>query len=336
LRAAAACLLIMGAGALFGSTSAAQESDRPVISGDPIVGNVLTATRGTTSASVDATAQALYRWQGCDPDLADCSDSLIHADPNWVDLTANSHTGDTYTVAPTDAGHFIRVLVHDNNVGDKWVTSAPVGPVPEPPAPPAAAAQEQQQTIEPEHGISLLVEPTGGSVLIKLPGQRSFSPLQGLEEIPVNSVLDTRGGKVRVTAATGSLGDTTEDNSVEFYDGLIRIQQAAGTNALATAKLVQKLRCAKDRGAGASKASGPAATISAKRSRRVWGSGSGNYGTRGSGGTGSVRGTTWLTKDTCKGTFFRVTEGIGISVLDFDLDKNFQLGPGQSHFARNR
>jgi hypothetical protein len=336
LTAAAACLLIVGAGALFGSTSAAQESDRPVITGDPIVGSVLTATRGTTSASLDETAQALYRWQGCDPDVADCSDSLVHADPNWVDLTANSHLGDTYTVAPTDAGHFIRVLVHDNNVGDKWVTSAPVGPVPKPPVPPAPPATAAQQTIEPEHGISLLVEPTGGSVLIKLPGQRGFSPLQGLEKIPVNSVLDTRGGKVRVTAATGNLGDTTEDKSVEFYDGLIRIQQAAGTNALATAKLIQKLKCRKGKDAKASKAGGPVATTSRQRTRRVWGSGSGNYGTRGSGGTGSVRGTTWLTKDTCTGTFFKVTEGIGISVLDLDLGKTFELGPGQSHFARNR
>ena len=328
LTAAAACLLIVGGAALFGSTSAAQVSDRPTISGDPVVGNVLTVSPSTTG-------QAIYQWQGCNPDLADCSDSLNQVDPNWTDLTSQSHDGTSYTIPASAAGLFIRVVVHDNNRGDKWTTSAPVGPVPKPPAPPATATQGQQ-TIEPEHGISLLVEPTGGIVLIKLPGQSGFSPLTGLEKIPVGSVLDTRGGKARVTAATGNLGDTTEDKSVEFYEGLIRLQQAADTNAPTTAKLVQKLKCRKTNGSKASKASGPVATTSKGRSRRVWGSGSGNYGSQGSGGTGSVRGTTWLTKDNCKGTLFKVTEGIGISVLDFDLGKTFELGPGQSHFARNR
>jgi len=144
---------------------------------------------------------------------------------------------------------------------------------------------------------------------------------------------------VKVTAATGDLGNTTADNSVFFYDGLVKIKQGTALNAPAIAKLVQKLRCKKRKGGGAKagKAGEPVATISRKRRRRrVWGSGSGNYSTSGRGGTGSVRGTTWLTKDTCRGTFFKVTEGIGISVLDIDLGKQVELGPGQSYFARNR
>ena len=335
LPAAAACLLIIGAGALFGSTSAAQTSSRPTISGTPVVGNVLTS-------SISSAGQALYQWQACDPAVANCSDSLNFADPNWFDITGQSHTGTTYTVAPSDAGHFIRVLVHDNQLGDQWTTSAPVGPVPVPPAPPATVAQ--QGTIEPEHGISLLVEETGGSVLVKLPGQNGYGPFNGLQKFPVGSVLDTRGGKARVTAATGNLGDTTEDNSVEFFEGLIKLKQSALTNSPMNAKLIQKLSCGKGGGksASAGKASGPVATTAAKRRRRVWGSGSGSYSTSGSGGTGSVRGTLWLTKDTCEGTFFKVpaaqpTPGPhGITVHDKDLNKNVNLGPGQSYFARNR
>ena len=326
---AAACLLIVGAAAIFGSTSAAQVSDRPIISGDPLVGNVLTV-------SESATGQALYQWQGCNPDVASCADSPNHVDPNWTDLTSQSHDLTSFTIPESVAGYFIRVVVHDNNRGDKWATTAPVGPVPVPPPPAAApAVTAQGETVEPEHGISLLVQPTGGTVLIKLPGAGGFGPLHGLQKIPVNSVLDTRGGKVRVTAATGNLGDTTEDESVEFYAGLIRLEQGGETNAPTIARLVQKLRCGKTKGAKAS-AGGPQAVSSASGSRRAWGSGHGSYGSRGSGGTGSVRGTTWLTKDTCKGTFFKVTEGIGISVFDFDLGKTLQLGPGQSYFAKNR
>jgi hypothetical protein len=183
------------------------------------------------------------------------------------------------------------------------------------------------------------VEPVEGSVKIKQPGQQGYSPLGGLAEIPVNSVIDTRGGKVELTAATGTLGETNSDQSVQFFQGLFRIKQAAAQNAVAIAKLVQKLRCPKRKGgqAKASKSSGPVATTARKRRRRrVWGSGTGSYGTAGSGGTGSVRGTTWLTKDTCKGTLFKVTEGIGITVFDKDLKKSIPLGPGQQYFARNR
>jgi hypothetical protein len=294
---------------------------RPVISGDPIVGHVLISSPSPTS-------QALYQWQSCDPAVANCSDSLEHNDSDWTDLTDQSHTGLAYTIQASDFGHFIRALIHDNNLGDQWATSVPVGPVTYGNAPP----------IAPEHGISFLVKPTGGSVKVKKPGQADFTSLEGLKKIPVESVIDTREGTVQVTAATGNLGDTTEDQSVHFWDGLIRVRQGAAHNAAANAKLVEKLNCPKSTAAAAKaqKSGGPVATTSRRRHKRVWGSGSGNYSTSGSGGTGSVRGTTWLTKDTCRGTFFKVIDGIGISVFDFDLNQQFELGPGQSYFARNR
>jgi len=114
------------------TVASGQSPSRPTISGDPIVGHTLTSSLGPTGLT-------LYLWEGCDPAVADCSDSLEHNDPNWTDLAGPSHTGRTYTVADTDFGHFIRVLIHDNNLGNQWVTSMPVGPVtrdPEPPPPP--------------------------------------------------------------------------------------------------------------------------------------------------------------------------------------------------------
>ena len=326
---ATASLVAVGAGALaVGSASVAQVGDRPVISGDPVVGQTLTSSAGTTTT-------ALYKWQGCVPAVNDCSDSTNHNDPDWSDLTSPSHTGQTYLVTASDVGRFIRVLVKDNNVGSQWRTSAPVGPVPNPPAPPGGPPP----SLAPDHGISVLVEPAGGNVKFKQPGQKGFSPLDGLAEIPVGSLIDTRGGKVKLTAATGNLGETTTDQSVEFYQGLFRIKQAAAQNATAIAKLVQKLRCKKSKGkskAGKSSGGPVASTARKRRRRRVWGSGSGSYGTAGSGGTGSVRGTTWLTKDNCKGTLFKVTEGIGITVFDKKKKKTIQLGPGQKYFAKNR
>ena len=193
-------------------------------------------------------------------------------------------------------------------------------------------------TYEPRHGISVLAQRAQGSIRVKTPGKRGFKNLKKVESIPVNSVVDTRGGRVEVTAATGNFGDTNPDNSVAFYDGVIRLKQARSQNARANANLVGKLNCPRGTagGAKAQKSSGPIATTSRRRRRRVWGSGSGNYSTSGQGGTGSVRGTTWLTRDTCHGTFFKVTNGIGIDVFDFDLNRHVELGPGQSYFARIR
>ena len=191
-------------------------------------------------------------------------------------------------------------------------------------------------TYEPRHGISVLVERTAGKVKVKAPGKK-FTNFKKVESVRVNSLVDTRGGRVEVTAATGNYGETTPDNSVAFYDGLIRLKQSRAHNSRATAKLAGKLQCPRQAGqAKAAESSGPVATTSRKRRRGVWGSGSGNYATSGRGGTGSVRGTTWLTRDTCRGTFFKVKDGIGITVFDSDLRQRFNLGPGQSYFARNR
>jgi hypothetical protein len=292
---------------------------RPSIIGSPVVGTVLTA-------NPPADFNGLSQWQSCDPSIANCSDSADHNDPNWTDLPGptNLHENQTYAVVSTDLGHFIRVLLHDNSLGQKWETSAPIGPV--------------VGGIAPEHGLNVLARPVAGTVPVKRPGQDGFQPLgKGVSKVPVNSLIDTRGSRINIIAATGNLGDKTADRSVDYYDGLFRIVQSGAANSAAVAVLAQKLGCGSGKGKQAKASSrGPVAVTARKRRRRLWGSGSGSYATSGGGGTGSVRGTTWLTRDTCKGTLFRVAEGLGITVFDKGLKKKVELGPGQSYFARNR
>jgi hypothetical protein len=172
-----------------------------------------------------------------------------------------------------------------------------------------------------------------GTVEFKPPGQAGFIPLTGTTTIPIGSLIDTRGSEIQIVAAVGPYASESEDKAVNFGGGLFRILQSADPNSPAIAKLVQKLACGK--GAGKAKASGggPVAQTAAKRRRRLWGNGSGNYGTSGRGGTGSVVGTTWLTQDTCKGTLFYVADGLGINVLDFSSKKTIPLGPGQKYFS---
>jgi hypothetical protein len=320
LVAGATSALVSGPAAGKPQPSPSASLDRPVISGSALVGYTLTSSEVPTSFG-------LYKWQSCNPSTSDCSDSLAHNDPNWTDLTGESHTGLTYVPTAGDVGNYVRVLVHDNDLGDKWATSVPVGPVAWPYAPPPPA---------PEHGVSVLAK--GNGVKVKKPGQNGYTPLDNLTKLPVDTVFDARGGTVNITAAVGAYGNTTPDQSVDFYGGIFRIKQDPDTDSPAVAKLVEKLSCGKAKGpkASASSGGGPVAVAAGKRKRRVWGSGHGGYGTAGSGGTGSVLGTTWLTQDTCRGTFFKVIEGLGINVFDFDLNETVTLGPGQSYFAKNR
>ena len=309
-RPAAAAVTLLAVAAIavaVASISSARVGPRPTITGTPLVGETLVSSESS-----------LYRWQRCDPAVGTCVDAATN-DSNWSDIAGARAR--TYAVAPADLGFFIRVLTKGTNLGEQWAASTPVGPV----------------TGEPPlHGVRVLVEPVEGNVKVKEPGQNAFGVLTELSLIPVGSTIDTRGSRVRLTAATGGLGSEAPDHPVDFYAGLFKISQKPGVNAPAKAKLAGKLACGKKKGGKKAKASagGPVADMARKRRRRrVWGSGSGSYSTSGSGGTGSVRGTTWLTKDTCKGTKFKVTEGLGITVFDFKKKKKIKLGPGDKYFA---
>jgi hypothetical protein len=307
----------------FGLASAsARVGDRPTISGDPVVGETLTSS--------DAGNSGVYRWQRCDPATANCEDGGAN-DPDWTDiLGASGNNVKTYTLVDADSGHFIRVLAKGTSLGEKFVSSEPFGPVTGGAPPPTQPLPPLKP--EPQHGINVIGSPANGTVEFKPPGQTGFSPVGDLTTIPVNSLIDTRGSEIQLTAALGPYASDTEDKPINFGGGLFRILQSGDVNSPAVAKLVQKLACGKGAGEAKASAGGPVAQEARRRRRRLWGSGSGNYGTSGRGGTGSVVGTTWLTQDTCKGTLFYVADGIGINVFDFSAKKTFPLGPGQKKF----
>ena len=71
------------------------------------------------------------------------------------------------------------------------------------------------------------------------------------------------------------------------------------------------------------------------RSRRLWGSGKGRYRTRGRNSSATVRGTIWLSKDTCETTTTTVKQGV-VVVRDFAKHKNVKVRAGQRYVARAR
>ena len=305
------------------SASSARTGEAPVITGDPVVGNTLTSSSAGDSG--------VYRWQRCDPATADCSAGEAN-DPDWVDIVDAGGGGvQTYTIPAADLGFHLRVLAKGTSLGEQFVASDPVGPVVAGPEPPAAATQE----IVPQHGIQLIGDTTGGSVRFKPPGQTGYNPVTSETLIPVNSIIDARKGRVSLTAATGDFGNTTPDQSFEYYQGIFKILQPAAADSVAVAKVVGKRRCG--RSAKSAQSSGALAQTAARRRGRLWGSGRGRYGTRGRGGTGSVVGTTYVTVEKCGGTYFKVPrqegEGHGIIVIAKGKKKPVFLEEGESYLA---
>jgi hypothetical protein len=298
------------------AASEARVGDRPTISGTPEIGQTL------TSSSAGDTG--VYQWESCDPAIATCVDAPAN-DSNWVHIA----NGQTYTVAVSDAGHYLRVIAKGTSLGETFVASVPVGPVP---LPPSIQVQAAQAGLEPNHGSDFLIIGDGiNPVWIKVPGSNTFVPVQSLREVPFGSTVKAQG----VATILSERGDGT-DETAQFWGGTFKALQNSDADSYFVAKLRNKLHCGKgNKGQTASKASASDPIATAAGTRRLWGSGHGKFRSRGRGGAATVRGTTWWSKDVCNGTYFGVTEGIGVDVKDKGHKGLIFLQPGDKYFAEN-
>ena len=198
----------------------------------------------------------------------------------------------------------------------------PAPPPPPPPAPPQQAILGQTVVPEPVQGKTVTVGVVSGKIRIRRRGSSSFEELDGIEGLPVGSTVDATQGRMRLTTATGVAGAT---QTADFYKGEFQVLQSKGS---ATTEL--KL-------AGDSLAScgSRRARSSAKRKpvRRLFGDGKGSFRTRGRHAAATIRGTKWLTQDTCKGTLVRVSRGT-VRVRDFTRRRTVTVRQGKSYLAR--
>ena len=133
--------------------------------------------------------------------------------------------------------------------------------------------------------------------------------------------VDARKGRVRLTSLSSASGTP---QTAEFYDGIFRVKQVGSFTELT---LVEKLAPCSRRAS--------AAQSRKPKSRRLWGDGKGKFRTRGKYAAATVRGTRWLTQDTCAGTLIRVTQG-SVSVRDFRARKTIIVRKGKRYLARAR
>jgi len=193
-------------------------------------------------------------------------------------------------------------------------------------APPSVAAPE------PVLGRSTVVAPLQGTVKVKPPGSRGFATLAAGETVPVGTLVDTRRGTVTLTSSLGA--GTTQ--SGEFDGALFEVRQApAGrgmTDIVLRGGTFRDCPRTASRGAGARAA---AVHRGKPPTRRLWARDKGGrFRTHGRNSVASVRGTSWVTTDTCAGTRTRVTEG-AVAVRDRRRGKTVLVRAGHSYLARS-
>ena len=194
------------------------------------------------------------------------------------------------------------------------------------PAPPAGPGPSPTPTPTPlptpVAGKTVNVAPKSGKVLVRRPGSSRYVTLTQAAQIPVGTSVDTRAGRITITAAQGK-GKTA---SADFYDGLFKLTQTKGSKPVTTLALTEKLSCPRGKSASA-------AAKKKKKSRKLWGDGSGSFRTRGQYSAATVRGTKWLVQDNCTSTLTRVSRG-AVTVRDLVKHKTVIVRAGKRYTAR--
>jgi hypothetical protein len=232
----------------------------------------------------------------------------------------------------------------DNEVGVQWdrtlgpsgvttiATRWTLGPPPPPPQS-ATPTPTPVPTVTPTPAVTTLPPPVAGKsvnlklargkVLYKVPGTNKFLPLTADVQVPVGTTLDTVNGRVTLTSASDLKGGT---NHAWFYEGVFKVGQTK------SAKPITELALAGDK-PSCKKAKSSASAAAKKKTRRLWGDGSGQFRTRGQFSSATVRGTKWVVQDQCNGTLTRVVRG-AVTVRDFSKRKTVIVRAGKQYLAR--
>lgn len=171
-------------------------------------------------------------------------------------------------------------------------------PTPSPTPAPTPAPGGPTAVAQPVQGETLVVRSDYGAVRYRVPGAATFQNAAGALSLPAGTIVDTTAGGIVLAS---QVGDRVQQG--RFSGGEFRIRQVT-RSGLTQVVLTEALDCP------SSATAARAAARKGKKRRHVWGQDSGGkYETHGRDSVAAVRGTKWLTTDTCAGTVIKVFEG---------------------------
>jgi hypothetical protein len=214
-----------------------------------------------------------------------------------------------------------------------YVPAAPPDNTPPPSTPPPVTPGAQLGSLPaPVEGHNVNLATVSGTVLVKVPGSKSFISLaQTGQQVPVGSDVDVTQGRLTMVAAAAPMGPATKTS--DFYGGVFRVGQPASGKGRVDLTLDGPLAtCTHFSGARAAKAKPP----KKPKSRFVWGDGHGTFRTVGRHGSAAVTGTKWRVEDRCDdSTLVTVARGT-VKVTDNVRHKTVAVKAGHSYLIRPR
>jgi hypothetical protein len=331
-----AALFVLGVVALAVTPAGAQDQQVATLQAPPVVSGDaqdVTATSVTLTGTVTGPAGTQYRFE--------YGSTAAYGQSTPVGTLPSAATGEPVSasitgLAPGTTYHYRLVAWHpdtatqsDSGEGRSFATadSAPASDASSPPA-------NQDPQPEPEINETAVVAPVEGTVKVKEPGSDKYIALPAGEEVPLGTVIDTRNGAVKLTSELS--GGRTQ--SATFGDGLFQVRQSKGRKGLTEIVLRGgNFSVCGTRGRGLARARAAIAVQARKRpKRRLWARDrGGRFRTHGRNSVATVRGTRWVTTDTCTGTRTTVTSG-SVSVRDLRTERTVIVRKGKTYLARGR
>jgi hypothetical protein len=170
-------------------------------------------------------------------------------------------------------------------------------------------------------------EVRSGAVTIQAPGAPAATPFTG-GRVPFGATLDATKGRVRLISALPGGGK----QAATVWGGAVKVTQtrADGTVSLKLPPSTDRSPCALNAHRGLA--------IAASRKRRLqslWVKDHhGHYTTHGRNSNATVRGTVWVTRERCDGTFTYVRRG-RVVVKDRHTGRRVTLHAGSGYLARD-
>lgn len=179
---------------------------------------------------------------------------------------------------------------------------------------------------------SIVLDPVDGTTTVKPKAGGSTLALDSDENVPINSVVDTTSSEVLLTVEPEASGGV---DRTSLSEGPFALRQVTTKTKPITELVLKDLppRCSSKKAKKAGGMFSEVARTAASSRRRLFARGRGRFRTRGRYGSGTKRGTVFLTEDRCDGTLFKVTEG-QIAVRDFVTGKTIIVNAGGRYFAR--
>ena len=208
------------------------------------------------------------------------------------------------------------------------VSAATPGAVAPPtPMPPATA---------PVLGESMGVEPVDGAVEVRLPQSSGYAPLGAVGAIPSGTIVDARAGSIELRTAIDPSGRT---QAATIGGAVFEVRQSATSEGMTDLILRQGRPSDCPRAGGTVARAAAAHPVSAKAARGgstgLWARDRhGRFRTRGRTSVATVRGTRWITRETCAGTLTRVLDG-AVDVRDVRKHRTVRVGAGHGYLARD-